>query len=122
MSLSKDALAKQITTLDATPTNVTDAAVTLGDNKEATFGVHALAKSGSSIKGFRIWGVGKRAAAGSASIVGSIINQDVPQGDSTLADAFISVVASGNDLIPRVTGIGATSIIWDIWFEVYRTL
>lgn len=119
MSLAKDVLVKQITTANATPTNVTAAAVTVGDDREATFLLHAVARSGANVKGFHSWGVAKRPAAGALAAVGTILAMVTAQGDTALAAAIITVVASGNDLVPQVTGIAAT-ITWDVWFEVYR--
>lgn len=118
MALNQLVNTTQVSTSDATPTNATVAAVTLGDDREGYATCIVVAKTGTSAKSFQVAGTVKRASAGSASIVGTIQSLLTAQGDAGLAAALCSIVATGNTVVPQVTGIVATNITWDVWFTV----
>jgi len=118
MSLEQSVQVKQVTTSDATPTNVSTAAITLGDDREGYAECVLVLKSGSDVKTMKVGGTVKRAAAGAASIVGTIQSILTAQGDVGLAAAIATLVASGNTVVPQVTGIAATTIIWDVWHTI----
>ncbi len=121
MAMTVDHFATQVSTTNATPLNVAAAASTIGDGFEAIFELHVIAKSGVNVKGFKAWGAAKCAIGGAVTIVGTVQSMITAQGDAALATALASVVANGNTVVPQLTGIAATTITWDVHFEVHRT-
>lgn len=118
MSLVQDGKVAQAVTADATPTSIAGAAITLGDDREGYAECVVVAKSGTNAKSFKVAGTVKRAAGGSASIVGAIQALLTAQGDAGLATAVCTLVASANTILPQVTGIAVTSITWDVWLTI----
>lgn len=118
MALSKLSNVTQVSTTDATPTNATAAAVTIGDNREGYVDCVVIARGTTDVKAFQVGGTVKRASGGSAAIVGTIQSLLTAQGDAGLATAACSIVSSANTVVPQVTGIVATNITWDVWFTV----
>ena len=107
-----------VVTSDASPTNRSGCAVTLGTDQTAHYDLVVVARSGANAKTFRRAGTAKN-SGGSTSVVGSVVSVIADQGDVTLAATLVTVVASGNDIIPQVTGIALTSITWHAWLSVW---
>ena len=121
MGMKHDRVAGSLVTSDATPSQVSGAAITLGDGNEGVCLCWLSAKSGANTKGFLLWASVERAAGGAAAIIGSPLSVVVAQGDAGLVLAVATLVAAGNTIVPQVTGIALTSITWTVLMELVAT-
>ncbi len=106
-------------TTNATPTNCATAIYAMPDLTLADIIVTVVGKKAASadhyVRDFR----GRYTRNGGAPVLsGSVIAGSNVDASGTLATATATLVISGNNIVPQVTGVAATNITWSATLQV----
>lgn len=107
----------QLTTTDGTPTTVTAAAISMADSTtlEVELRAKADASNDPNSASFRRVYTYKR-AGGAPALVGTVTDVHIRKDD---ASWNAELIASGNDLLARVTGANGQTVAWDVVLEAF---